>query len=235
MVGQRRGDDPGNDRPGLAETGREDEREQLRLVADFGKRDDRDAKTLCFGTDLTVAQGTFDERLVTKETVGYQTDFTAFSQMFPGFFQQVFRGVIVGVYTGMERRIAQDYVQVGGGRIDPVTADHLAFQTIGGQSQATGRDRKGVDIEQGDLALRIATLDRGPEHPGTTAEVQDMTARQAVEVFQEQGRAFVQAPVAEHAGQADHLQRAIFEGQFKAFGQAFQRLGLGRVVHGHLP
>ncbi|MNW03178.1 hypothetical protein D3C71_1990790 [compost metagenome] len=40
MVGQGRGDDTGDDRPGLAETGSENEREQLRLVADFGQGND---------------------------------------------------------------------------------------------------------------------------------------------------------------------------------------------------
>jgi hypothetical protein len=41
MVGQGRGDDAGDDGPGLAKTGSEDECEQLRLVADFGQGNDR--------------------------------------------------------------------------------------------------------------------------------------------------------------------------------------------------
>ncbi|MNH31305.1 hypothetical protein D3C79_916570 [compost metagenome] len=40
MVGQGSGDDAGDDRPGLAEASGENEREQLRLVADFSERND---------------------------------------------------------------------------------------------------------------------------------------------------------------------------------------------------
>ena len=40
MVGQGRGDDAGDDRPGFAKAGGENEREQLRLVADFGQGND---------------------------------------------------------------------------------------------------------------------------------------------------------------------------------------------------
>ncbi|MNN79996.1 hypothetical protein D3C81_1966860 [compost metagenome] len=40
MVGQGGGDDAGDDRPRLAEAGSENEREQLRLVADFGEGND---------------------------------------------------------------------------------------------------------------------------------------------------------------------------------------------------
>lgn len=38
--GQGRGDDAGDDRPGFAKACGEDEREQLRLVADFGQGND---------------------------------------------------------------------------------------------------------------------------------------------------------------------------------------------------
>jgi hypothetical protein len=40
MVGQGRGDDAGDDRPGFAKASGENEREQLRLVADFGQGND---------------------------------------------------------------------------------------------------------------------------------------------------------------------------------------------------
>jgi len=40
VVGQGRGNDTGDDRPGLAEAGGKNEREQLRLVADFGQGND---------------------------------------------------------------------------------------------------------------------------------------------------------------------------------------------------
>ncbi|MNV29458.1 hypothetical protein D3C71_1206860 [compost metagenome] len=40
VVGQGRGNDAGDDRPGFAEAGSENEREQLRLVADFGQGND---------------------------------------------------------------------------------------------------------------------------------------------------------------------------------------------------
>ena len=40
MVGQGRGNDAGDDRPGLAKAGSKDECEQLRLVADFGQGND---------------------------------------------------------------------------------------------------------------------------------------------------------------------------------------------------
>ena len=39
MVHDGRAQDAGNDRPGLLEARREDERKQLRLVADFGEGD----------------------------------------------------------------------------------------------------------------------------------------------------------------------------------------------------
>ncbi|MNN82089.1 hypothetical protein D3C81_1989810 [compost metagenome] len=40
MVGQGGGDDAGDDRPGFAEAGSENECEQLRLVADLGQGND---------------------------------------------------------------------------------------------------------------------------------------------------------------------------------------------------
>ena len=40
MVGQGRRDDTGNDRPGFAKPCSQNEREQLRLVADFGQGND---------------------------------------------------------------------------------------------------------------------------------------------------------------------------------------------------
>ncbi|MNN11541.1 hypothetical protein D3C81_1245020 [compost metagenome] len=41
--------------------------------------------------------------------------------------------------------------------------------------------------------------------------------------------------MAEYPRQADHLQRAVFQGQLEALGQAFQRFCLRRLVDGHLP
>ncbi|MNN43990.1 hypothetical protein D3C81_1582570 [compost metagenome] len=81
----------------------------------------------------------------------------------------------------------------------------------------------------------VTAFDCGAEYAGTTAEVQYMAHWQVIQVFEQQRRAAVQTAVAEHARQADHLQRAVFQFKREAFGQAFQWLGFGRVVHGDLP
>ncbi|MNH40632.1 hypothetical protein D3C76_597340 [compost metagenome] len=77
----------------------------------------------------------------------------------------------------MKRRVAQDQAQVGGGRVDAIAADHFTFQAVGGQRQATGSHGEGVDVQQGQPALRIAAFHRGTQHAGTATEVQYMPAR----------------------------------------------------------
>ena len=47
VVRERREEDPEDDRPRLAEAGREHEREQLGLVGDLGERDDADGNEEC--------------------------------------------------------------------------------------------------------------------------------------------------------------------------------------------
>src|SRR5690606_37871370 len=103
------------------------------------------------------------------------------------------------------------------------------------QGQAAAFDGEGIDVEQAYPALWVASLENGAQHAGAAAKVQQVSGGKAVEPFQQQGAAAIQAAMAEHAGQADDLQRAVGQEQFKALRQAVQIRGGGRIAHRHLP
>lgn len=205
---------------------------KYKLLSAFGPVD---SETLSFGLDRTYTQMLFDQRLILQEAVRNQAKFATVFQMFGRFSQQVLRCEIVGVHPDMERRIAQDRTQPHGRGVDTVTGNHLGFQTIGRQGQTTAGSGKGIHIQQSDLVVRVTTFHRRAQDPCTAAEVQQVTARQFVQVFQQQRAAAIQTTMAEHPRQADDLQRAFGQWQFVRLRQAFQRFGFRRVGYGDQP
>ncbi|MNY20181.1 hypothetical protein D3C86_1536510 [compost metagenome] len=135
----------------------------------------------------------------------------------------------------MERRIAQDRTQAHWRGIDAVTGNHLGFQSIGRQGQTTAGSGKGIHIQQRDLVVRVTTFHCRPQNPCTATEIEQVTARQFVQMLQQQRTAAIQATMAEHPRQADDLQRAFGQRQFVGLRQAFQRFGFRRVGHGDQP
>ncbi|MCY1179680.1 hypothetical protein D9M73_200910 [compost metagenome] len=126
-------------------------------------------------------------------------------------------------------------MQILGGGIDAITANDFGFQAVGCQGQAAAGGGEGVHIEQGQPTLRVASLDGRTQYAGTATEVQHVTRRQLLQVFQQQRGAPVEAAMTEYAWQADDLQRAFGQGQAITLGKAFEFDGLWRRLHHHLP
>ncbi|MNN42119.1 hypothetical protein D3C81_1562760 [compost metagenome] len=152
-----------------------------------------------------------------------------------GFAQQLLGSLVAGVHALVERRVADDGGQITRRRVDTVAGDYFSLKPVGGEGQAAAFDGEGVHVEQGQSAGRIAALERGADHPGAAAEVQYVAAWQVVELFEEQGAATVEAAVAEHAGQADDLQRAVAQRQFVALRQGMQVRRGGRLADAGVP